>query len=242
LPDGQYLFNIAFIIVITSLVLQGWTIRPLARRLGLVIPPTLGPLEKIELELPGAAHHELVVYRVAPDSPVARGAKVPRWARPSLVVRDGHSTSYQFSGKLRAGDQVYLFVSPRYIRLIDRLFASPAAIRDDDADFFGDFVVDPHKTLEDFGKSYQIETYGEKPGISIAQFIARRLGGSTHVGDRVACGRVELVVREVEEDGSIKSVGVALSPEPAVSAGIPLFMNARELGAWVRRQMKAWKR
>ncbi|MDP2358297.1 MAG: potassium/proton antiporter [Beijerinckiaceae bacterium] len=242
LPNGQYFFNVTFIVVITSLVLQGWTIRPLAKRLGLVVPPSLGPLEKIELELPGGAHHELVVYRVATDSPVAKGAKVPRWARPSLVVRDGHSTSYQFSGKLRAGDQVYLFVSPRYIRLIDRLFASPATIREDDADFFGDFVVDPGKTLEDLGKSYQIERYGEKPETEIATFIEQRLGGVADVGDRIACGSVELVVRELNADGSIKSVGVALSSAKTMSARIPLFLNARELGAWVRRRMKAKER
>ena len=41
----------------------------------------------MELELPGTAHHELVVYHVVEDSPVARGERIPRWARPSLVVR-----------------------------------------------------------------------------------------------------------------------------------------------------------
>lgn len=34
--NGHYYFNIAFIIVLTSLVLQGWSINPLARWLGLV--------------------------------------------------------------------------------------------------------------------------------------------------------------------------------------------------------------
>ncbi len=234
LPNGQYFFNITFIIVITSLILQGWTISPLARRLGLVVPPSFGPLEKIELDLPGTAHHELVVYRVAADSPVAKGAKVPRWARPALVVRDGHSTSYQFSGKLRTGDQAYLFISPRYIRLIDRLFASPNPIGEDDTDFFGDFVVDPGKTLEELGKSYQIERYGEHPQTSLAKFIERRLGGAVVVGDRVACGGVELVVRDLDGDGSIKSVGVALSPQSTLSARIPLFLNAREILARLR--------
>ncbi len=34
--NGHYYFNVAFIIVLASLVLQGWTINPLARRLGLI--------------------------------------------------------------------------------------------------------------------------------------------------------------------------------------------------------------
>lgn len=37
--NGQDYFNIAFMIVVISLMLQGWTINPLARRLGLVEPP-----------------------------------------------------------------------------------------------------------------------------------------------------------------------------------------------------------
>ena len=39
LPNGQLYFNVAFIMVLTSLLLQGWTIRPMARWLGLVVPP-----------------------------------------------------------------------------------------------------------------------------------------------------------------------------------------------------------
>lgn len=35
IENGQYYFNIAFIIVVASLILQGWTINTLARRLGL---------------------------------------------------------------------------------------------------------------------------------------------------------------------------------------------------------------
>jgi len=43
IEDGRALFNIAFIIVLVSLVVQGWTVGPLARRLGLVVPPRTGP-------------------------------------------------------------------------------------------------------------------------------------------------------------------------------------------------------
>ena len=72
LENGRAIFNIAFIIVLVSLVVQGWTVGPLARRLGLIVPHALGPLDKVELELPGSAHHELLAYRVVPGSPVAR--------------------------------------------------------------------------------------------------------------------------------------------------------------------------
>ena len=103
LPAGQDIFNAAFIVVLVSLIVQGWTIRPMARQLGLIIPPTIGPVEKVELELPGTAHHELVVYHVVADSPVARGERIPRWARPSLVVRKGQSMRPQYRRPHRGG-------------------------------------------------------------------------------------------------------------------------------------------
>ncbi len=143
LANGQLLFNVAYIIVLSSLVLQGWTIRPMARWLGLIVPSRTGPVQRVDLELPGNAEHELAVYRVVAGSPVVSGGRLPRWARPSLIVRDGHSMRQPYAGGLREGDLVYLFVPPQYLRLLDRLFASPAVLGSDDADFYGNFASTP---------------------------------------------------------------------------------------------------
>ncbi|MEX2374429.1 MAG: potassium/proton antiporter [Dehalococcoidia bacterium] len=229
LEGGQLFFNTAFIIVLTSLLVQGWTIRPMARQLGLIVPRSMGPLEKVELDLPGSAHHDLVAYTVARDSPVAQGRRIPRWARPSLVIRDGTSMRYQYAGRLQAGDRVYLFIAPRYTRLLDRLFASSAPLEVDDREFFGEFTIGPQKTLSELARTYDIDTGGEDAETPIARFIERRLSGHTEVGDRVACGGVELVVRDLNDDGTIKSVGLVIQPQPSRSARIPLFLNARQI-------------
>ena len=154
LDNGREIFNIAFIVVLVSLVVQGWTVGPLARRLGLIVPSRLGPLQKVELELPGSAHHELLAYTVVAGSPVARGQRIPRWARPSLVVRDGRSTKFQDAGRLMAGDHVYIFVPDRYPRLLDRLFASRTEVDPEDAEFFGAFAVDPSRPASDLESAY----------------------------------------------------------------------------------------
>lgn len=238
LPNGQTLFNVAFIIVLTSLFVQGWTIRPTARWAGLIVPPKIGPLEKLELELPGTAHHELVAYRVVPDSPVARGERIPRWARPSLVIREGRSMRYQYAGRLQAGDYVYLFIAPRYMRLLDRLFASPAEVQKDDKDFFGEFAVDPQKTVQEVADNYGLSVFPQRDATkTVAEFIERRLGGKAEIGDRVACGDFELVVRDIAEDGGIVSVGIATEPSISRTAKIPLFLNARQI---IERLKKWW--
>jgi cell volume regulation protein A len=229
LPNGVAIFNSAFIIVVVSLVVQGWTIRPVARRLGLIIPPQIGPLEKVELDLPGSAHHELVVYHVIPDSPVARGERIPRWARPSLVLRNGQSMRAQYAGRIQADDYVYLFTAPRNTRLLDRLFASPARVDDDDKDFFGEFVIDTTRTLGDLGQAYGL-TLPANPETTIGKYISDRLGGRVEIGDRVALGPIELIVRAAD-DGVVSSAGLVLQPEATTGARAPLLTvrNAAEI-------------
>jgi cell volume regulation protein A len=240
LENASALFNVAFIIVLVSLLLQGWTINPLARRLGLVVPSRVGPVDKVELELPGTANHELLAYRVVANSPVAKGERVPRWARPSLVIRDGQSMRYQYAGRLREGDYVYLFISPRYPRLLDRLFASPATVEGDDADFFGAFTIDPTRPARDLQLAYGPELGDAELDLTIAELMKARLGGRAEYADRVGIGPVELIVREVDEEGEIVSIGVSLEPDESAPPKLPMFQNLREikanLRAWVRRR------
>ncbi|MGN6765534.1 MAG: potassium/proton antiporter [Rhizobiaceae bacterium] len=233
LDNGMLYFNTAFIVVLISLVVQGWTIGPVARRLGLIVPPRIGPVDKVELELPGTAHHELLAYRVVPGSPVARGVRLPRWARPSLVIRDGQSMAYQFAGRLRAGDYVYLFISQRYPRRLDRLFASPAPVAEDDAEFFGAFAVDPSRPAKELHEAYGPDLADDEKDKTIGELMTGRLGGRAEYADRVAFGPVELIVRDVDEEGEVTSVGISLTPEPQ-KPQIPLFVNLRDIRAYVR--------
>lgn len=73
---------------------------------------------------------------------------------PSLVVRDGKSMRYQYAGRLREDDLVYLFIAPGYSRLIDRLFASALPVAADDAEFFGTFSIQPSRPAKELEIAY----------------------------------------------------------------------------------------
>jgi potassium/hydrogen antiporter len=237
LQNGQLLFNIAYIIVLTSLMLQGWTIRPMARWLGLIVPARIGPVERVGLELPGRADHELIVYRVVKESPVLQGERLPRWARPSLVVRDGRSMRYQYAGRLQENDLVYMFIAPQYIRLLDRLFASPKKLSEDDAEFFGKFALDPKRPLSALVEAYRLRSVPERHlDSTIGAFMVQRLGGTAEVGDRVMCGDVDLIVRDVNANGEIAEVGLAVDQTEG-QPQIPLFLSGREMWDWVKERI-----
>jgi potassium/hydrogen antiporter len=242
LPNGRLLFDVAFIVVLTSLLVQGWTIRPMARWLGLIVPPRLGAVERVELDLPGQATHELVAYRIAPDSPVARGERIPRWARPSLIVREGRSIRLHDAGRLRAGDYLYIFAAPNLVPLLDRLFARPANLDLSDREFFGDFVIAVDTKMGELAEAYGFEVSEADASANVADFLTRRLQGMPEVGDRIAVEPVELIVRELTDGRAIASIGLAVEPSRAARPKLPLFQSRQEIRAGLRRRLRWWKR
>ncbi|MDM9620196.1 potassium/proton antiporter [Rhizobium sp. S96] len=241
LENGQVYFNTAFIIVLVSLLVQGWTIKPVAKKLGLIIPPRMGAVDKVEVDLPGAANHELLSYRVVKDSPVLRGERIPRWATPSLVIRDGKSMRYQYAGRLRENDLVYLFIMPSYSRLLDKLFASRAPVDEDDADFFGAFALSPARPASDLDAAYGPGLLNEnEKGLTIAEMMRQRLGGKADYADRVRLGSIILIVRDLDDQDHISSVGMSLEAvEPATT--LPIFINMRDIMDRVRDRLKGRK-
>ena len=241
IPAGQAFFNIAFIVVLTSMMLQGWTIRPVAKKLGLVVPPDIGPVEKVELELPGRATHELVAYHIVEDSPVATGERIPRWARPSLVVRDGRSMKPLEAGPPQVGDYVYIFTAPRYIRLLDRLFASAVALDETDRVYFGDFALDGKARMADIAREYGV-TLPEAPGeTTLADFLTREFGSEPRRGDRILLGPIELIVRDIGDDDDIETVGLSLAPVEPTGRRLPMFWNIDEIEEGLRQRYARWK-
>ncbi|OWV81538.1 potassium transporter [Rhizobium sp. R634] len=238
LENGQIYFNTAFIIVLVSLLVQGWTIKPVAKKLGLIIPPRIGAVDKVEVDLPGAANHELLSYRVIKDSPVLRGERIPRWATPSLVIRDGKSMRYQYAGRLRENDLVYLFIVPSYSRLLDRLFASRAPVDEDDAEFFGAFALSPARPAADLDAAYGPGLLNEsEKGLTIAELMRQRLGGKADYADRVRLGSIILIVRDLDEHDHITSVGMSLEAvEPAIT--LPIFINLKDIIQRIRDRLK----
>ena len=120
---------------------------------------------------------------------------------------------YQHVRQLQPGDNVYVFTAPRFVRLLDRLFAGPTAVADDDRDFFGVFDIDPAQSAQTLAEMYGAPLPSDVAEATIAEFIASRVGGHAEVGDRVAVGAVELVVREVDEAGKTIAAGLAIVEE-----------------------------
>jgi cell volume regulation protein A len=239
--EGAELFlNAAFIMVVTSLLVQGWTIKPAAARLKLIVPAGIGPLERIELELPGNPKHELLIYRVLDDSPlIMGGASLPRWARPSLVVRNGRSMQPEQAGHLQAGDLVYLFTPPEYTSLLDRLFSQIKGPEQGDTEYFGQFMVNTDARVVDLISAYDLHSSAEiPPELTVGEFLHQELGGQPVIGDRVPLGSFDFVVRRVHQGKTVTEVGLALHSETRPSAYVRKARQPRgDFRARLRRML-----
>ncbi len=218
LENAQLYFNVAFFVVLTSLVFQGWTIAPLARLLGLELPPVFEARQRVALDIEGHTGFELAGYRLPPDSPLGgAGADELNLAEDERLVavfRDGRPLPLE-GVRLAGGDLVYVLVRSENIdALSGRLAAPPLPGPLAERRFFGDFDLDPAARLADVCQAYGIAPPDELSELSLAEVIARRFKGLPVVGDRVTLGDIDLVVRETTGK-AITRVGLVLHPPPA---------------------------
>jgi potassium/hydrogen antiporter len=231
LPHGAAMFNVAFVVVVVSLIVQGWTIRPMAHGLGLIVPQRTGPVQRVELELPDEVSHELVAYTVHPQSPVGQGQHLPRWARPALVLRGGKVVALHRAQPLQPQDHVYMFVARHRLALHDKLFAAAKPLDQDDREFFGDMALSPNIAAGQLAAMYGLEVSEAKAGLTLAEMFQQEFSGAAEPGDRIRLGEVELILRERDDKGRILSVGLALEPSQAAKPKAPLFFDL-----WNRRR------
>lgn len=236
IENGSFYFNVVFVMVLVSLLVQGWTLQPAAKLLKMSLPSEQGLVDRVELELRGATEMELVGYKIHPDSAIARGERVPRWARPVMVIRDGLSYSVHTIGPLQANDQVYLFASARRIRLLDQIYASPWDEMATESDI--QFRVKGATKMTDLVRQYGLEDVEAGEGVTAGQFLERSFNGSPVMGDRVSIGDVDLVVCALDDAGGVGTVGIVIGEEDPGAGALVADLLRRagaRLGTFFRR-------
>jgi cell volume regulation protein A len=235
--NADIFINVAFIMVLTSLVVQGWTIKAAAQWLRLIVPAQAGPLERVELELPGSTGYELLAYRVLARSPfLSRVASVPHDVHVSLVIRQEKMLSPEAAWPAQTGDLVYLFAPPAQVPHLDRLFSQFTHKDVRSVEFFGEFSVDPQARMVDLASVYGLSDLPAlDPALTIAAYMDERLKGRPVVGDRIALGPVDLVVQQVHQGQEIAAVGLSFATDaPKIAPHGTRSATLDALGKWLR--------
>jgi cell volume regulation protein A len=238
IEDASIYFEVAFAVVLVSLIVQGWTLARAARLLEVELPPRPRITERVEIDLPASAGRDLMIYTVSPDSPIAlRGARrLLQVDRTTLVgvVRDGRLLRPRNLGRLEPGDSVLLIAAPEQVARLDQLFAErprPAT----DLSLFGEFTFDGEVPTGRIAEFYDLPVTAAERLLPLADFVQARLGRAPAVGDHVRVADVELVVQWVRR-GRIARIGIELEPDARAH---PLLVTPP---AWLRNALGKLRR
>lgn len=203
LENAALYFNIAFFIVLVSLIVQGWTLAPTARALGLQLPNRGSLVNRLDFDLPGTRGYEIVSYRIGESSPLigmkSRQLPLEDVSRIVCIARRGKIISYREWGTLRAGDYISLLAAQEELPKLDKLFqalAEPKAAAAEQR-FFGEFRIEPNASIEALAAVYGVDLPETARGRSVSGFIETVVPRPV-VGDRLRLGEMELVVRRMD--------------------------------------------
>lgn len=230
---AQTIFGIAFVVVIVSLVVQGWTISPAARLTDVELPPRPEARARVELDLPTGAGKTVVAYTVDPMSLIARR----RMARMPLppgtefisVMREGQVRNTLPSDGVKAGDVVMLLTEPDVLSQLDRLFAARKARSRAREIGPVDFKLDAEANAGTVADMYGFQVTPHERDHTLSSLMHARLGRDIEEGQRIRAGTVELVALSIGEDGSPRKVGLDLDPPPPQSTATLLKLRLAEI-------------
>src|ERR1700730_11742355 len=232
LPHAHVYFDIAFGTVLTSLLIQGWTIAAAARRLHIALPRHDPLPRRVELDLPGQLEQEIVGYPVSANSPYLKRGLLPSWARPTLVVREEQILSPLESQPVRPGDYVYVLAPPEKAQALDRFFVDTPPPAAPDPRLLGDFFVSGDVTLGALADIYGLSIAPDAAEMSLANHFADEIKRRPKQGDVVPLGPIALVAHRVV-NGRVTSVGLRLAEEE-VPATLPAKLKKAARDLWSR--------
>ena len=211
--NWNFYFNLAFVMVILSLVVQGWTVGPVARALKLNVPSRSSRVQRVELGVPGEIGHEFVGYQLASDSPVVnktlKKIRLPEQSQILCLLRDGKPQPLIETEKFRVNDHVFFLSNPEDLDALEKLLVGVNETERLSArEFFGDFVIRSHAKLQSLSELYQFAVPDKMQNWSIARYILSKYRQPV-VGDRVSLGHVDFVVLSIKND-RLEKIGLKI--------------------------------
>jgi len=233
LPNAFLYFDVAFVVVIISLLLQGWTLAPAARRLHVALPRAERGPRRVELDLPGQLEQQLVGYPVRPKSLYFRRGVIPSWSKPTLVIRDEHILSPAEADPVRPGDYIYLLAPPEKGEALDRFFVDMQPGSAPDPHLLGDFTVSGEHTLGELADIYGVAVGEEQTKLTLADYFDIHLDHAPKQGATLELDSIVLVARSIS-GGRVNIVGLRLPEEPEEE------QNITRLGSLKRKLASFW--